>query len=167
MSLARLADADVVPPAIYRNRVLHELDTAAQDYACFTNDLFSYQKEIEYEGELHNMVLVVENFLDVGVAEARDVVAALMRARMEQFEHIVANDLPALFEDLSLGEEARQSLTRHVRELTEWMSGILEWHRKCVRYTEPDLQRNRVPGVDLSFRPAGLGTSAVRLTAAR
>lgn len=167
ISLARLAHADIVPPEIYRNRVLHELDTAAQDYACFTNDLFSYQKEIEYEGELHNMVLVVENFLGVGVAEARDVVAALMNARMEQFEHIVANDLPGLFDDLALPAETREALLAHADHLRFWMSGILEWHRKCVRYTEPELERNRVPAVDLPFRPAGLGTSAARIAAAR
>jgi germacradienol/geosmin synthase len=167
MSLARLAHADVVAPEIYRNRVLHELDTAAQDYACFTNDLFSYHKEIEYEGELHNMVLVVENFLDVELPQARDIVSRLMTARMEQFEHIIANDLPSLFEDLALDDDARKALTRHADDLKEWMSGILEWHRKCVRYMEPELERNRVPGVDLSLLPTGLGTSAFRLSAAR
>ncbi|TVS99803.1 germacradienol/geosmin synthase [Amycolatopsis bartoniae] len=148
MSLARLAHADVLPPELFRNRVLHELDTAAQDYACFLNDLFSYQKEIEYEGELHNMVLVVENFLGAPRTEAADVVAKLMRARMEQFEHILANDLPNLFEDLELSGPAREALLAHADHLKNWMSGILEWHRKCVRYTEPELRRNRFPGLE-------------------
>jgi germacradienol/geosmin synthase len=161
MSLARLAHADIVPPEVYQNRVLHELDTAAQDYAAFANDLHSYQKEIEFEGELHNMVLVVQNFLDVDRWQAADLVRDLMTARMEQFEHIVANDLPALFDDLNLEDAARKALTQHADDLKDWMSGILEWHRKCVRYTEPELQRNRVP--DLSFLPRGLGTSAVRV----
>jgi germacradienol/geosmin synthase len=168
MSLARLAHSDVVPPEIYQTRVLHELDTAAQDYACFTNDLFSYQKELEYEGEVHNMVLVVENFLEVDRMAARDIVAALMTARMEEFEHIVADDLPALFDDFGLDDEVRAVLTRHADDLKEWMSGILEWHRKCVRYTEAELQRGRVPEApvaEFSFLPTGLGTSAVRLTA--
>jgi Terpene synthase family, metal binding domain. len=44
MSLSRLAHWDVVSPEIYANRVLHELDTAAQDYAAFTNDLFSTRR---------------------------------------------------------------------------------------------------------------------------
>jgi germacradienol/geosmin synthase len=161
MSLARLAHAEVVPPEVYQNRVLHELDTAAQDYAAFVNDLYSYQKEIEFEGEVHNMVLVVQNFLDVDRWQAADLVRDLMTARMEQFEHIVANDLPALFDDLDLDDAARKALTQHAGYLQDWMSGILEWHRKCVRYTEPELRRNRVP--DLSFLPKGLGTSAVRV----
>jgi germacradienol/geosmin synthase len=168
MSLARLAHSDVVPQEIYQTRVMRELDTAAQDYACFTNDLFSYQKEIEFEGEIHNLVLVVENFLDVDRWKARDIVADLMRARMRQFEHIVANDLPALFDDFALDEPVRRILTRHADDLKEWMSGILEWHRRCPRYTEAELRRNRVPGAStpFSFLPTGLGTSAARVAAA-
>ncbi|MET8334894.1 family 2 encapsulin nanocompartment cargo protein terpene cyclase [Streptosporangium canum] len=169
MSLARLAHSDMVPAEIYQTRVMRELDTAAQDYACFTNDLFSYQKEIEFEGEVHNLVLVVENFLEVDRWKARDVVADLMTARMQQFEHIIANGLPALFDDFALDEPTRRILTRHADDLKEWMSGILEWHRKCVRYTEAELRRSRIPGAPTGFSllPTGLGTSAVRVGAGR
>ncbi|WP_326821236.1 family 2 encapsulin nanocompartment cargo protein terpene cyclase [Streptosporangium sp. NBC_01756] len=166
MSLARLAHSDVVPPELYQTRVMRELDTAAQDYACFTNDLFSYQKEIEFEGEVHNLVLVVENFLEVDRWKARDIVADLMAARMRQFEHIVANDLPALFEDFALDGPVREILTRHADDLKEWMSGILEWHRRCARYTEAELRRSRPPApAGFSFLPTGLGTSAARVAA--
>ncbi|GGK89549.1 germacradienol/geosmin synthase [Sphaerisporangium melleum] len=136
MSLARLAHAGAIPAEIYQTRVLRELETAAQDYACFTNDLFSYQKEIEFEGEVHNMVLVVERFLEVDRLRARDVVAELMTARMRQFEQIVTEDLPALMDDLGLDEPARALLTGHADSLKDWMAGILEWHRRCPRYTE-------------------------------
>jgi germacradienol/geosmin synthase len=166
-SLARLAHFDVVPPEIYRTRVMHELDTAAMDYACFTNDLFSYQKEVEFEGELHNIVVVLENFLGVDRLKARDIAAGLMRARMEQFEHIVATDMPAMFEEHDLGDEVRAILTRHADGLKDWLSGILEWHRKCVRYTEPELLRLRNAAMPVPegfpFLPSGLGTSAVRV----
>ena len=162
-SLSRLAHADNVPPEIYRTRVMHELDTAAQDYACFTNDLFSYQKEIEFEGEFHNLVLVIENFLGVDRLTARDITVELMTARMREFEHIVANDLPAMFTELDLDEEVRANLTRHADGLKDWMSGILEWHRGCVRYTEPELLRIRDATTGFSFLPTGLGTSAVRV----
>ncbi|HEX3778034.1 MAG TPA: germacradienol/geosmin synthase [Pseudonocardiaceae bacterium] len=165
MDLARLANFDVVPEELYQNRVMHELDTAAHDYACFINDLFSYQKEIEFEGELHNMVLVIQKFLDVDRLRARDVVNDLMTARMQQFEHIVANDLPAMFVELNLSEEVQQLLTRHAEELKEWMSGILEWHRKTKRYPEANLLADRTPNgaISFTFQPTGLGTAALRL----
>jgi germacradienol/geosmin synthase len=164
MSLARLAHSDQVPPGIYQTRVMHELDTAAQDYACFTNDLFSYQKEVQFEGELHNLVLVIENFLSVGRLKARDVVADLMAARMRQFEHIIAHDLPTLFEEFGLDDAVRKTLTRHADDLKEWMSGILEWHRRCARYTEAELRRSHglAAPPEFSFLPTGLGTSGVR-----
>ena len=167
-SLARLAYPDVVPPEIYRTRVMHELDTAAQDYACFTNDLFSYQKEIEFEGEVHNLVLVIENFLGVDRRRARDIVADLMKARMQEFEHIIATDMPAMFEEHDLDEEVRTILTQHADDLKEWLSGILEWHRECVRYTEPELLRLRgeTAAPSFSFLPSGLGTSAARIPTA-
>ncbi|MGV9596838.1 terpene synthase family protein [Streptosporangium sandarakinum] len=166
MSLARLAHSDVVPEELYRTRTIRELDTAAQDYACFTNDLFSYQKEVEFEGEFHNIVVVVEHFLGVDRLTARDVVADLMEARMRQFEHIVAEELPAMFDDFGLDEPVRRVLTRHADDLKEWMSGILEWHRRCARYTEAELLRHRFTAVaGFPFAPTGLGTSAARLAA--
>ncbi len=164
MSLSRLGQDDIVPDEIFQTRVMRELDTAAQDYACFTNDLFSYQKEIQYEGEVHNMVLVLETFLGVDRIMARDIVAELMKARMLQFEHIVENDLPKLFDTFDLDEDTRSALTRHAEDLKEWMAGILEWHRRCERYMEHELKRVREPQVtNADFLPTGLGTSAVRL----
>ncbi len=167
-SLSRLAFADAVPPQVYQTRVVRELETAAQDYACFTNDLFSYQKEIEFEGEIHNLVLVVENFLGVDRLAARDVVVDLMTSRMEQFEHLVETGLPALFEDPAVDDVAREALTAHVEGLRSWMSGILEWHRRCARYTEAELRRHRQDTLTgrLLTGPSGLGTSALRLAAA-
>ena len=78
-----------------------------------------------------------------------------MRARMEQFEHILAHDLPALFEELSLDDAARAALLRHAGDLKDWMSGILEWHRRCARYTPGELRRSR------AFLPDGFGMSAM------
>ena len=157
MSLNRLANWNSVPRAIYDTRVIREMETAAQDYACFTNDLFSYQKEVEFEGEVHNMVVVVQNFLEVDRIEARDVVARLMTDRMRQFEHIVANDLPKLFEEHDLDDSVRAILTGQAEGLKEWMSGILEWHRKVVRYGETELRRDRSVG-SLPTRPSVPGS---------
>ncbi|WP_394849876.1 germacradienol/geosmin synthase [Pendulispora brunnea] len=168
LSLERLAHFDVIPEEIRHTRVLRELETAAQDYACFTNDLFSYQKEMEFEGEVHNIVLVVENFLDVDRWKARDIVVRLMKERMKQFEHVVKNDLPALFEDFKLDAPLRALLQRHADHLKSWMAGILEWHRHCVRYTEVDLRRvyrskPEAPKKGFAFLPSGLGSAAVRI----
>jgi germacradienol/geosmin synthase len=136
MSLARLTYAGDVPDALYQTRAMQQLEHAAQDYACFTNDLFSYQKEIQYEGEIHNMVFVMERFLDCDRLAARDVVAKLMTERMQQLQHIIAVDLPAMFDEQDLPDTVRGQLNAYAANLQDWMSGILEWHRTCVRYSD-------------------------------
>ncbi|MGD0555096.1 MAG: germacradienol/geosmin synthase [Streptosporangiaceae bacterium] len=156
----RLAADDPVPDEIYQSRVVREMVTAAQDYACFTNDLHSYQKEIQFEGELHNMVLVMQRFLDVDRWTAADIVARLMRERMEQFEMLVETGLPKLFKEYDLSAEAREELTRQANLLKDWMAGVLEWHRRTPRYTDAELRRTHY---GFTLQPTGLGTAATRL----
>jgi len=139
MSLSRLAHGQSVPPELYRTRTMRGLDDSAADYACLVNDLCSYQKEIEFEGELHNCVLVVQDFLNCDLRQAVDIVNDLMTSRMRQFEHIVATELPALFDDFDLDGEARKTLDRYVTELQDWMAGVLLWHMRTRRYNESEL----------------------------
>ncbi|MCA1186749.1 MULTISPECIES: germacradienol/geosmin synthase [unclassified Saccharopolyspora] len=167
MSLCRLSHGNVVPPEIYRTRTLRSIENAAADYACLLNDVFSYQKEIEYEGELHNCILVVQNFLDCDKDRAVRVVVDLMNARMSQFQHVVAEELPALFEQFDLDDAAREVLLGYVEELRNWLSGILVWHDGCYRYQESALRRQPaaapVVATAVLGGPTGIGTSAARI----
>jgi germacradienol/geosmin synthase len=156
------SEGEAVPPEIYQSRVMREMETAAADYAAFTNDLFSYQKEIQFEGEFHNLVVVVEQFLAVDRWTAAGVVADLMAERVRQFERVVEVGLPALFEQHGLDIGARTALSRHAAHLRDFMAGVLAWHRATVRYGDTEL-RARYLGRTLT--PTGLGTSAARLAA--
>lgn len=163
MSLCRLSHGRGLPPEIYRSRQVQAMEHAAADYAGLVNDLYSYQKEIQFEGEIHNAVLVVQDFFACGLPEALGVVADLTGARMREFQHVVEGGLPALAEEFALDEEGRATLAGYAVELQNWMSGILVWHRGCDRYRESELRRpvgvtERAPG-----RPTGLGTAAARL----
>ncbi|QFG24414.1 germacradienol/geosmin synthase [Actinomadura sp. WMMB 499] len=155
MALSRIEHSAAIPAEVFRTRTLRELDVSAMDVACLMNDVFSYQKEIEYEGELNNGLLAVQHFFDCGRDEALPIVNDLITSRRRQFEHLVANDLPALCDDLALDGRARTALDAYVEEIRDWMAGILKWHRESDRYDE-----RAVPARDL--RPTGLGTSAVR-----
>jgi germacradienol/geosmin synthase len=150
-----------VPPEVYRTGPVRSLENAAMDYACLINDIVSYQKEIEYEGEIHNAILVVQNFFGCDLDRARTIVADLMVQRMRQFQHVVAHELPVLYEDFGLSDEARAVLDGYVTELEHWMSGILNWHLHCRRYTEPELARRRAtpPRPSLPQMPMAPGTA--------
>nr|WP_184784647.1 germacradienol/geosmin synthase [Amycolatopsis jiangsuensis] len=192
MSLCRLGHGRAVPPEIYRTRVVQAVEHSAIDYACLVNDVFSYRKEIEYEGELHNAVLVVRSFLDVPQERAFEVVADLISARLDEFRHATEVGLPSLFADHDLDSAARETLTGYAEELRNWLAGIVNWHRECLRYTDAELDRLApsadtptnaapatapaaatpavavpvaVPAVAVPLGPTGLGTTASRIHA--
>lgn len=163
MSLCRLGHGRKVPAEIYASGPLRSLENAAADYAALLNDLFSYQKEIEYEGEVHNGVLVVQNFFGVDYPTGMRLVYDLMKSRLRQFLHVAEHELPLLYDDFDLDDEAREILAGYVRELKHWLAGILIWHRGCRRYREEDLRRGTAAPWHLSG-PTGPGTSAARVT---
>lgn len=163
MSLAQLSVGDEVPAGIFATRPLQGLIRSAQDYACFTNDVFSYQKEIEFEGEFHNLILVTEKFLDIDRDRALKLVNDLMTARMQQFEHILEHELEALYDDFDLGQAARERLDAFVELLQLWMSGILNWHRGSARYVESFLLNTPTVGRVLHGMP-GRFCDASRIT---
>jgi germacradienol/geosmin synthase len=141
MSLCRIGHGRTVPPEVYRSGPVQSLEKAAADYAMLINDVFSYQKEIEYEGEIHNGILVVQNFFDCDYPTALGIIHDLMTQRMQQFEHVAAHEFPVLHEDFKLTDEARAIMDGYVDELRNWLAGILHWHREVPRYKADHLAR--------------------------
>ncbi len=81
------------------------------------------------------------------------VVGDLMAARMRQFQHIVADELPALVDTIALGlGDPRGPAGATPGTCEDWLAGILNWHRGCHRYAEADLIAGACPA--LSARPA-------------
>ncbi|MFK0049924.1 germacradienol/geosmin synthase [Streptomyces sp. NPDC090741] len=167
MFLAKFGhEGDGVPPEVYRDGVMRSLESAAADVGCITNDLFSYQKEIEVEGEVHNHVLVTQNFFDIDYPQAHRIVADLMVQRTKEFEHIRDHQLPVLYEDYGLGQEARASLDAYVGELQDWMAAVLNWHQSVSRYRDENLHPktdDRAPGARLG-RSSSFGMAAARIS---
>jgi germacradienol/geosmin synthase len=160
--LSRMASAAAVPDAVLRTRPIISLENAVADYAAITNDVFSYQKEVEFEGEIHNCVLVVERFLDLDPARAVGVVNDLMTGRMRQIEHIVATELPVLVREFELDSAAESELYHYVQRLQRYTAGVLRWHFAVDRYKEPELRAERARKRSLGG-PTGLGTNSSRI----
>ncbi|GHC67987.1 terpene synthase family protein [Streptomyces cinnamoneus] len=168
MSLSRFGHGKTLPPEIYRSRPVQAMENAAADYACLMNDVFSYQKEIQFEGEVHNAVLVVQNFFNCGRHEALAIVSDLMTSRMREFQHVADTQLPVLCKEFELDAAGCATLEGYAQELKDWLSAILTWHRECHRYGEADLLRHNAPPAAPTAAlpwgtPTGLGTSGTRL----
>jgi germacradienol/geosmin synthase len=145
MNLARLRHGNRLPAEVFASRPIRALDSAAMDYAALLNDVFSYQKEIEFEADMHNGVLVAQHFLECGYPEAVEVVNDLMTARMRRFERIVAEEVPPLAEEHDLDDAGRAVLDTYITDVQHWMSAILNWHRTVDRYREDEIRRNTSP----------------------
>ncbi|MFH8655475.1 germacradienol/geosmin synthase Cyc2 [Streptomyces afghaniensis] len=160
LSLCRMGHGPAVPPEVYRSGPVRSLENAAMDFACLLNDVFSYQKEIEFEGEIHNAILVVQTFFGCDYPTGLGIVHDLMSQRMRQFEHVVEHELPVLYDDFQLTEEARAAMGTYVQDLRNWMAGILNWHREVDRYKDEWLSR-RAHGF-LPDRPPAVPVPAFR-----
>ncbi len=162
--LSQLAHRDSLPKEIYASGTMRGLEDTASDYAALANDIFSYQKEIEFDGEIHNCVLVLRQFLGCSSAQAVLLVNDLMTARMRQFEHILAAELPSLIAEFKLDAAGQKQLTGYIEGLQHWMSGILRWHASVDRYKESELRRAATPE-SAARKPSGIGTSAANFAA--
>jgi germacradienol/geosmin synthase len=160
LSLCRMGHGPAVPPEVYRSGPVRSLENAAMDFACLLNDVFSYQKEIEFEGEIHNAILVVQTFFGCDYPTGLGIVHDLMSQRMRQFEHVVEHELPILYDDFQLTKEARAAMGTYVEDLRNWMAGILNWHREVDRYKDEWLSR-RAHGF-LPDRPPAVPVPAFR-----
>ncbi|MEV0247341.1 germacradienol/geosmin synthase [Nocardia sp. NPDC050712] len=163
-AMSRLAHGERIPEKVAGHRVLADLENTAMDVATLLNDLFSYQKETEFEDELHNIIRVFEHHLGIDRENAVLLANDLITARLQQFESVIAEGLPRVFEEYQLDKAERHVLERRGRELQDWMAAILNWHRECRRYGEADLrQRYRMSPGRTPFLPHGLGSSAVTM----
>jgi germacradienol/geosmin synthase len=128
------AAAAEVPAVLAGSRPLRVLRDTFADGVHLRNDLFSYQRETEQEGELANAVLVLERFLRVGPQEAADLVNELLTSRLQQFEHTALTEVEPLAARYGLGPAERRDLAAYVKGLQDWQSGGHEWHMRSSRY---------------------------------
>ena len=140
--LASISQGSVVPPELMQHEAIASLENSAADYGCMINDVYSYQKEIEFEGEVHNLLLVVQTFFDCTYEDALRIVEDVMAQRLAQFQRAAEIELPQAYEDYDLSEEVRAALDGRAAQLRDWIAGVLHWHRNTRRYREKDLLRH-------------------------
>jgi germacradienol/geosmin synthase len=165
MLLPRLGRDTGLPPELFHSETVRALQGTLADFAGLLNDLFSYRKEVEVDGELHNGLLVLRTFFDCDHPTAVSLAEGLMRGRLRQYEHLKKHEVPLLYADFGLGPRGRAAFARYLRELEDWLASTLNWHQSTRRYGAEDLPAGTGAAV-WRRGPRGLGTSAARLAAA-
>jgi hypothetical protein len=113
---------------------LRVLKDTFSDGVHLRNDIFSYQRETEDEGEVNNGVLVIERFLGCDTQQAADRVSELITSRLHRFEATTISELPLLFEEYRLAAQERSNVLAYAKGLQDWHAGEHEWHLRSSRY---------------------------------
>lgn len=144
-----------VPAAVAGTRPLRVLMETFSDAVHLRNDLFSYQREVEDEGELSNGVLVLETFFGCTTQEAADLVNDVLTSRLHQFEHTAFTEVPAVALEQGLTPAETAAVAAYAKGLQDWQAGGHEWHMRSSRY----MNENARPGPSWQTL-TGPGTSA-------
>jgi len=167
MSLAQLRVDPTIPRELWKTRTMRALVNCAADGIALINDIVSYRKEVELEGELHNCVLVVKQFMGCTSQQAMEIVRDISASRIKQFEHVRKSELPTLMEQFALSAKARESLLGYVASIQNWISGVANWHFVVVRYINLREHPHPTAGQPIPSVPVGLGSSGARLHPSR
>lgn len=132
--LVEYAAGAEVPDSVADERALRVLRDAFSDGVHLRNDLFSYQREVEDEGENSNGVLVLERFLNCSTQEAAEAVNDLLTSRLQQFENTALTELGPLCAEKGLDPTETAAVLAYVKGLQDWQSGGHEWHLRSSRY---------------------------------
>ncbi|AHH94051.1 hypothetical protein GCM10010174_42510 [Kutzneria viridogrisea] len=163
--LVEVATEAEVPASVAHSRPLRVLKETFSDGVHLRNDLFSYQREVEDEGENANAVLVLKEFLGYDTQRAADAVNDMITSRLHQFENTFFTELPLLCEENGLDPAERMRVLVYARGLQDWQSGGHEWHMRSNRYmNEGGTAATASPSLG-SFLggPRGLGTATASI----
>ena len=151
-----------VPASVVSSRAMRVLKDTFTDAVHLLNDIFSYQREIEEEGEISNGVLVMERFMGGTPQQGADMVNDLHTSRLQQFENTLLTEVPLLQDDHDLDAKEWSDILAYVKGLQDWLAGNHAWHYRSTRYMNAGVSQPRT-GLELLSSPAGLNTIAERL----
>ena len=157
-NLVEVAAAAEIPAVLAGSRPLQVLTDTFADAVHLRNDLFSYQREVQEEGENSNAVLVFERFFDTSTQEAAEAVNELLTSRLLQFEDTALVEVPLLLAEHAVPPHEQARVAAYVKGLQDWQSGGHEWHEASSRYMN---RATEGPGGRLKG-PTGLGTHSLR-----
>ncbi|WP_308202831.1 hypothetical protein [Crossiella sp. SN42] len=157
--LVEYTEGAEVPERVAHSRPLRVLRDTFADGVHLRNDIFSYQRETQQEGEVNNGVLVLETFLGCGPQQAADTVSDIITSRLRQFEHTALTELPPLFAEHALTPAEQLAVAKYVKGLQDWQSGGHQWHLRSNRYMNKNAP---VPGARRAGRfRSGVGTGSL------
>jgi 5-epi-alpha-selinene synthase len=121
-----IAEQTHLPSEVRQHRDVKLLMQASNNVVCWANDIISLEKEVQ-RGDVHNLVLVLQQKLDLSLQEAIDRAAEMYNAEIQTFVKLEPH-LP------SFGKPVDANLRTFVSVLRTRMRGNLDWSLESGRY---------------------------------
>lgn len=147
MQLVAVTCPEAPPGRVLGTRRFASLRACFSDAAHLVNDLYSYPRETQEEGEPDNAVSALEHVLGVPPQEAAERVNVLRTARMRRFEEMSASEAPAWLADHGLTPGECAAIADYLKGLQDWQAGAVEWHQRSGRYRAPTSRTAQGPAV--------------------
>ncbi|MFI6809913.1 terpene cyclase [Streptomyces luteogriseus] len=128
MDLIEVVEGIDLPTEVYDSEPFARALRAACDVVCWTNDVYSLDKETAL-GEYHNLVTVVQHAHVLTADQAVDRVAALIADEVESFARWEGQALRTLPEHTAL-------LEPYFAGMRSWMRGNFDWSARTRRYRD-------------------------------
>jgi len=126
LDLMLITDQIALPPEVVKHPIVKRLELATVNIMAWSNDIFSFEKEIKAGNNL-NLVTVVQKEYQISLQEAFDHAAELHNTEVQLFIDLSAQ-LP------SFGTEIDANLERYLLSLRFWIRANLDWSTETGRY---------------------------------
>jgi hypothetical protein len=123
-----------LPDTLHHSGPLSALRTLAGDQICWANDLLSLDRE-EHRGDVHNLVLVLEQDSGLTRREAIQETVRMTNERMRAIS-LIMTALPDYQHGTGLSASDSQLMNRSVDSIGQWVSGSLDFHRISTRHND-------------------------------
>ncbi|MBP2580418.1 germacradienol/geosmin synthase [Streptomyces sp. PvR006] len=134
-----LATGARIPEQIRHSRTVRALLDAFMDYMGLANDLASYEREVNEEHDVNNLVVVLGTSLGIALHDAVPAALNLVNTRLRDFEHLRQSELPQLVRRSGLDHDERAELETWLQGACGFLSGLHAWYTGAPRYAAADL----------------------------
>jgi hypothetical protein len=96
----------------------------ASNLICWSNDIFSYAKEVVRNGIVHSLPTILQHHLDIDIQKAIDRAAQMHDDEVGRYEQL----------ERRMRDMAGPHLRRFLDDINSWIVGNVTWTHTCQRY---------------------------------
>ena len=127
IDLILMTDQIALPPEVFEHPIVKRLELATINIIAWSNDLFSFNKEMKAGHNNFNLVTVLQQEYQVSLQQAFDHAAELHNTEVQLFIDLLAQ-VP------SFGTKIDGNLERYLLGLRFWIRANLDWSAGTERY---------------------------------